>query len=82
MSAQANNNAWLGLRGSQDFPRLDRREFFSFLFEMQRDGLLEEVEYTRPNRLKAKCLALTEVGRLRVAQGSGAAAMWKGQGDE
>ena len=82
MSAQANNNAWLGLRGAQDFPRLDRREFFSFLFEMQRDGLLEEVEYTRPNRLKAKCLALTEVGRLRVAQGSGAAAMWKGQGDE
>ena len=78
MSAQANNNAWLALHGADGFPRLERRDFFSFLFEMQRDGLLEEVEYLRPNRTKSKCLALTEVGRLRAAQGSGAAAMWKG----
>lgn len=82
MSAQANNNAWLALHGTDGFPRLERRDFFSFLFEMQRDGLLEEVEYLRPNRTKSKCLALTEVGRLRAAQGSGAAAMWKGQVSE
>jgi len=81
MSAQANNNAWLALHGADGFPRLERRDFFSFLFEMQRDGLLEEVEYLRPNRTKSKCLALTEVGRLRAAQGSGAAAMWKGGSD-
>lgn len=81
MSAQANNNAWLALRGAEDFPRIDRREFFSMLFEMQRDGLVHEQEYVRENRTKARQVVLTEVGRLRVAQGSGAAAMWKGQGD-
>lgn len=81
MSAQANNNAWLALRGAEDFPRIDRREFFSMLFEMQRDGLVQEQEYVRENRTKARQVVLTEVGRLRVAQGSGAAAMWKGQGD-
>ena len=81
MSAQANNNAWLALKGSAEFPRIDRREFFSMLFEMQRDGLVHEQEYVRENRTKARQVVLTEVGRLRVAQGSGAAAMWKGQGD-
>lgn len=81
MSAQANNNAWLALKGADAFPRIDRREFFSMLFEMQRDGLVQEQEYVRENRTKARQVVLTEVGRLRVAQGSGAAAMWKGQGD-
>lgn len=79
MSAQANNNAWLALRAAEDFPRIDRREFFSMLFEMQRDGLVQEQEYVRENRTKARQLVLTEVGRLRIAQGSGAPAMWRGQ---
>jgi DNA-binding PadR family transcriptional regulator len=48
------------------------------LFELQRDGLVTEEEYTRDNRGKAKRLALTEAGRLRAAQGSGAPAMWHG----
>jgi archaellum biogenesis ATPase FlaH len=78
MSAQANNNAYTALRGSAQFPRLDRRDFFSMLFELQRDGLVTEEEYTRDNRGKAKRLALTEAGRLRAAQGSGAPAMWHG----
>ena len=81
MSAQANNNAWLALKGAEEFPRIDRRDFFGMLFEMQRDGLVQEQEYVRENRTKARQLVLTEVGRLRVAQGSGAAAMWKGQGE-
>lgn len=79
MSAQANNNAFLALKGSPDFPRIDRREFFAMLFEMQRDGLVDEVEYTRENRTKAKQVVLTEAGRLRAASGSGAPAMWKGE---
>jgi hypothetical protein len=78
MSAQANNNAWLALRGAEEFPRIERRDFFSMLFELQRDGLLEEVEYVRENRTKAKRVVLTEPGRLRAAQGSGAPAMWHG----
>ena len=81
MSAQDNTNPWLALKGAEEFPRIDRREFFSMLFEMQRDGLVQEQEYVRENRTKARQLVLTEVGRLRVAQGSGAAAMWKGQAE-
>lgn len=78
MSAQANNNAFLALKGSPDFPRIDRRAFFAMLFEMQRDGLVDEVEYTRENRTKAKQVVLTDAGKLRAASGSGAPAMWKG----
>ena len=79
MSAQANNNAWIALSSAEGFPaRMDRREFFATLFGMQRDGLIEEAEYVRSNRAKAKCLALTDVGKLRAASGSGAPAMWKG----
>lgn len=81
MSAQANNNAWVALRGEADFPRIERRDFFTMLFGLQRDGLIEEVEYTRPNRTKSKCLAVTDVGKLRAAQGSGAPAMWRGTSD-
>jgi hypothetical protein len=57
-------------------------DFFGLLADMQRDGLVEEVEYLNESRKKHKRLELTEVGRLRVAQGSGAAAMWRGQGGE
>lgn len=78
MSAQANNNAFLALKGSPDFPRIDRRAFFAMLFEMQRDGLVDEVEYTRENRTKAKQVVLTDAGKLRAASGSGAPAMWRG----
>lgn len=78
MIAQANNNAYTALKGSPQFPRLERRDFFSMLFELQRDGLLTEEEYIRDNRGKAKKLALTEIGRMRAAQGSGAPAMWHG----
>ena len=78
ISAQANNNAFVVLRNADGFPRVDRRDFFSLLFDMQRDGLIEEQEYVRENRAKARRLVLTEVGRLRIAQGSGAPAMWRG----
>jgi hypothetical protein len=77
MSAQANNNAYRVLSTNPQFPqRVDRGQFFSLLYEMQRDGLLEEVEY-ESNRRRFRCIQLSEVGRLRLAQGSGAAAMWK-----
>lgn len=78
MSAQANNNAWRLLRDSDGFPaQLSRGEFFGLLNDLMRDGLIEEGEYVGSNRVKAKRLVLTEVGHLRVAQGSGAPAMWR-----
>ncbi len=79
LSATANNNAWLALHGAEGFPRIDRRDLFSMLFDMQRDGLVEESEYVN-DRKKYRCLVLTEVGKLRAAQGSGAPAMWRGTG--
>lgn len=78
MSAQANNNAYVALKASPDFPRIERRDFFATLFELQRDGLVEEQEYMRENRAKARQVVLTDVGRTRAAQGSGAPAMWRG----
>ena len=79
MSAQSNNNAFTVLRRSPEFPQhFDRNELFSMLYEMQRDGLVEERDYVNEHRKKHRCIVLTEVGRLRAAQGSGAPAMWRG----
>jgi hypothetical protein len=84
MSVSANNNAYRALRAEPEFPRIERGDFFSMLFQLQRDGLIEEAEY-KHDRKTFKRLQLTEVGRMRAAQGSGAPAMWKGshqEGDE
>jgi archaellum biogenesis ATPase FlaH len=82
MSAQSNNNAYTVLRRSADFPAgFDRGELFSMLFELQRDGLVQEQEYMNEHRKKHRCVVLTEVGRMRAAQGSGAPAMWKGSAE-
>ena len=79
MSAQSNNNAFTVLRRSPAFPQhFDRSELFSVLYEMQRDGLVEERDYVNEHRKKHRCIVVTEVGRLRAAQGSGAPAMWRG----
>jgi RecA-family ATPase len=80
MNAAANNNAYRVLRSEPDFPRVERSEFFSLLFALQRDGLVEETEY-KNDRKTFKRLVLTESGRLRAASGSGAPAMWKGTSD-
>lgn len=79
MSVKANNNAFVMLHEQPGFPQqLQRAEFFGLLAELTRDGLVEEREYLNEHRKKHKCLDLTEVGRMRVAQGSGAPAMWRG----
>jgi hypothetical protein len=78
MSATANNNAWKVLRDAQGFPaQLDRAGFFSLLVGLQRDGLVTEREYLNEHRRKHKCLELTELGRMRAAQGSSAPSSWR-----
>jgi hypothetical protein len=77
MSANANNNAFNILKAAEGFPKLERSDFFSTLYQLQRDGLLQEVEYTHDRKKRTK-IQLTETGRLRAVQGSGAPAMWKG----
>jgi RecA-family ATPase len=76
MSATANNNAFRVLKAAPDFPRMERSEFFSVLYDLQRDGLLTEEEYT-VDRKRHKRLALTDVGLTRVAIGSGAPGLWR-----
>lgn len=75
MSASANNNAYRVLKSSPGFPRIERSEFFSVLFDLQREGLIEEIEYMN-ERKKFKRLALTKAGLARVAVGSGAPPTW------
>ena len=75
MKLRSNNNAYVILRKSQDFPRIGRDDFFSILYDMQREGLITEVEYTH-DRKKHLRIALTPAGEARVAVGSGAAPTW------
>jgi len=81
MNAKANNNAYRVLQGNPDFPRIDRSTFFGMLFDMQRERLLEEIEYVGEHRKKFKRLGLTEQGQMRVSIGSGAAPTWKQRED-
>lgn len=75
---RASTNAYLQLHAEPGYPTaLDRREFFALLSEMQRDGLLQEVEVTTASRNRVNRLQLTPTGELRVAAGSAAPAMWR-----
>lgn len=82
LSASANNNAFRVLKSAEGFPRMERSEFFSLLFELQREGLIEEIEYLNEHRKKFKRIALTRAGHARVAVGSGAAPMWRQREDQ
>ena len=75
MKAKSNNNAYIMLRKSEDFPRIGREDFFSILYDMQRENLITEVEYTH-DRKKHLRIALTPAGETRVAIGSGAGPTW------
>ena len=72
MSATSNNNAYRVLGSAPGFPRVERSEFFSMLYDMQRERLVEELEYANEHRKRHKHLVLTDAGRARVALGSGA----------
>lgn len=69
MSATSNNNAYRALQKAPGFPRIVRGDFFALLFQMQRDGLIEEQEYVGQSRHKHKYLAVTEAGKMRSAYG-------------
>lgn len=75
MKLRSNNNAYVILRKSENFPRIGRDDFFSILYDMQRENLITEVEYTH-DRKKHLRIALTPAGEARVAIGSGAAPTW------
>lgn len=72
----APNNAFVALRDDPDFPRVDRRTFFSLLRDLENEGLVTQEPYTRSNRGTGYRLVLTQAGETRVAIGSGAAPTW------
>jgi hypothetical protein len=61
MSKTSNNSAWVVLSGSKSFPQIDRREFWSMLFDMQREGLIEVTTYEK-NRKRFEAIAMTAAG--------------------
>lgn len=81
LAATANNNAFRVLQADPQFPRVQRSEFFGILFDMQREQLIQEIEYTQ-DRKKFKCLAITDHGQTRVALGSGAGPTWAQREEE
>jgi hypothetical protein len=61
LSKTANNSAWIVLSGSKNFPAIDRRDFWSLLFDMQREGLIEVTSYEK-NRRRFEAIAMTAAG--------------------
>ena len=88
LSLRANspqNNIWHQLKDETDMPRMDRREFFGHLRDLERERLIEEQEYKKSNRMPGQRVVLTSAGEARVAVGSGAAPTWaqrEGEEDE
>ena len=66
LSKTANNSAWIVLSGSKNFPAIDRRDFWSMLFDMQREGLIEVTSYEK-NRKRFEAIAMTAAGLEEVA---------------
>jgi hypothetical protein len=54
------------LSGSKNFPQIDRRDFWSMLFDMQREGLIEVTSYEK-NRKRFEAIAMTAAGLEEVA---------------
>ena len=74
--ATAPNNAFVAMRDDPDFPKVDRRTFFSILRDLEVEGLIAQEPYVQANRSTGYKLVLTKAGEARVATGSGAAPTW------
>lgn len=76
MKVNSPTNAFVALREHPDFPRIDRREFFDVLRELERDRLIEAAAFTRSNRTVGSRVVLTESGRMKLVAGSGSRPHW------
>ncbi len=82
-TANSTSNAYLALRDDPDYPAgLDRRGFFTLLYELINEQLVAVQAYARANRTTGQRLALTESGRTRVTLGSGAGPTWAQREDD
>ena len=79
----AANNIFNVLKDEPEMPRVDRKEFFGLVYELEREQLIEQQEYKKSNRMPGQRVVLTKAGEARVAVGSGAAPTWaQREGDE
>ena len=81
----AANNIFNVLKDEPEMPRIDRKEFFGLVYELEREHLIEQQEYKKSNRMPGQRVVLTSAGEARVAVGSGAAPTWaqrEGEDDE
>ena len=70
------NNIYNVLRKEDDFPRIERKDFFQILRELEHERLIEQQEFKKANRMTSQRVVLTSAGEARVAVGSGAAPTW------
>ena len=79
LSMRANSptsNVFNVLRDEPEMPRIDRREFFAILRDLEQEQLITEQEYRKANRMTGLRLVLTSAGQTRVSLGSGAGPTW------
>lgn len=80
LSMKANaaaTNIYNVLKDDEEFPnRMDRREFFGILRDLEREELIDQENYKKSNRMPGQRVVLTDAGQTRVALGSGAAPTW------
>lgn len=80
LSMKANaaaTNIYNVLKDDEEFPnRMDRREFFGILRDLEREELIDQENYKKSNRMPGQRVVLTDAGQTRVALGSGAPPAW------
>lgn len=62
-------NIYNVLRNDPEFPRIERKEFFRVVRDLENDNLIEQVEYRKSNRTTGQRVALTTAG-ISAAQGN------------
>ena len=79
----ASANIYNVLKDEPLFPnRMDRKEFFALVYDLEREELIKQEEYKKANRMPGQRVVLTEAGQTRVALGSGAGPTWAQREEE
>jgi len=73
----ASTNIFNVLHNEPEFPnRMDRKEFFSILRDLENENLITQADYKKANRMPGQRVVLTEQGQIRATLGSGAGPTW------
>jgi archaellum biogenesis ATPase FlaH len=78
----ASANIYNVLKDEPEMPRIDRKEFFALVYDLEREQLIKQEQYKKANRMPGQRVVLTEAGQTRVALGSGAGPTWAQREEE